>query len=69
MLTMLRFDGEIWEIAPGEGTDETTVKARKARPKKGHPEEQHDQKAIDAGVTHIQTSYGGGLYHEIRRIK
>lgn len=68
-LIMLRFDGEIWEIEPGYDTDENTVKCRVAVPKKLHSEGPHDQRAIDAGCTHVQTNYSGDFYHEVRRVR
>ncbi len=61
VLKMLRFDGEVWEIAPGHDTDENSVTCRKADPKR-------DAKAIAAGITHIQSCYGGEPFHEVRQI-
>lgn len=70
MPLMLRLgDGEVWEVEPGAGTDENTVKARPARPRKGHPEADHDRRAIAEGCPLVQTAYGGDLYHEVRRVR
>lgn len=64
MMKMLRFDGEVWEIGPGHDTDENSVNVRKATPAR-------DSKAIEAGITHIQTDGRFGITiaaHEIRQI-
>jgi hypothetical protein len=60
-LKMLRLDGEIWEIAPEFDTDENSVSCRPVN-------SPHDDKAIKAGITHVQTSYGGMAHHEVRRL-
>lgn len=60
-LKMLRLDGEIWRIGERHDTDENSVSCRPAVAGR-------DDKAIAAGVTHIQTMYGGSAYHEIERL-
>ena len=60
-MVLLKYDGEIWEIAPGFDTDENSVSVVKAKLPK-------DCKAIEAGVTHIQSYYGDLNAHEVRRI-
>lgn len=67
-MLMLRFDGEIWEVASGEGPEGTNVTVRPAKGTMIKPEAEHQQKAIDLGISLIQTSYGGLIYHEVRRI-
>ena len=65
MLTMLRYDGEVWEIGLGHRTDENSVNVRKVVPGR-------DDKAIAAGITHIQSDgryYKSLAAHEIRRIR
>ena len=61
-LLMLRLDGEVWEIAPGHDTDKNSVNCREAR-------SPHDDRAIAAGITHVQTCYGGEPFHEVRRVR
>lgn len=64
-MLMLRFDGEVWEIAPGYDTDENSVSVRLATPDR-------DAKAIAQGVTHVQTDGRWGKTipaHEVKRIR
>jgi hypothetical protein len=60
-LKMLRLDGEIWIVEAGHDTDENSVNCRPANADR-------DAKAIAAGVTHIQTAYGGNAFHEVRQV-
>lgn len=65
MLTMLRFDGEVWEIALGHDRDDNSVNVRAAHAPL-------DAKALAAGITHIQTDGRGGktiAAHELRRLR
>lgn len=61
-LIMLRLDGEVWEIGEDYDTDVNSVSCRLAK-------QELDSKAIAAGITHIQTFYGGKPFHEIEKIK
>lgn len=65
MMTMLRFDGQVWEIAEGHDTDENSVNVRKVGSNRDH-------KAIYEGITHVQTHSRLGKTieaHEVRRIR
>ncbi len=59
---MLRLDGEVWHVQPDHDTDENSVNCREAKLP-------NDKKAIEAGVSLIQTQYGGKPYHEVKMVR
>lgn len=64
-MLMLRFDGEVWEIAAGHDTDENSVNVRVV-------DSTRDGKAMAAGVTHVQSDGRWGKTipaHEVRRVR